>query len=93
MHHMQVDLEVAYPSLEIVDAQVIFDAHPHATCPDIVEHYRNLIGIRSPAASPIASASCSADPRVHAHDGAAACHGARRHPVHVVDPRRGAVPW
>ena len=45
MHHMQVDLEVAYPSLEIVDAEVIFDAHPHTTCPDIVEHYRTLIGL------------------------------------------------
>jgi hypothetical protein len=45
MHHMQVDLELAFPSLEIVDAEVVFDAHPHSTCPVIVEHYRGLIGL------------------------------------------------
>ena len=45
MHHMQVELEVAYPSLEIVDARVDFLVHPHTTCPAIVEHYRGLIGM------------------------------------------------
>jgi hypothetical protein len=45
MHHMQVELEVAFPSLEIVDANVVFDTHPHSTCPAIVEHYRSLVGL------------------------------------------------
>ncbi len=45
MHHMLVDLEIAYPSLEIVDARVDFAAHPHTTCPVIIEHYRGLVGL------------------------------------------------
>lgn len=45
IHHMVVDIEVEFPSMEIVDAKVVFETHPHATCPTITEHYRNLIGL------------------------------------------------
>ncbi len=45
MHHMHVDLEIAYPSLEIVDARVDFEAHPHTTCTAIIEDYGGLIGL------------------------------------------------
>lgn len=45
IHHMVVDLHIAVPSLEIVDAQVVFEMHPHATCPEIAGSYRGLIGL------------------------------------------------
>jgi hypothetical protein len=45
IHHMVVDLHVAVPSLEIVDARVVMEMHPHGTCPTITEHYRSLIGL------------------------------------------------
>ena len=45
VHHMQVEIEVAFPSLEIVEARVLFETHPHATCPAITEHYGKLIGL------------------------------------------------
>lgn len=45
IHHMQVSLEVAFPQLEIVDVAVHFEAHPHGTCPTIVEHYGNVVGL------------------------------------------------
>ncbi len=45
VHHMQIDLVVKYPELEIVDAEVRFRTHPHGECPSIVAHYRNLIGM------------------------------------------------
>ena len=45
VHHMVVDLHVKVPSLEIVDAQVQFEMHPHAICPSIAENYRQLIGL------------------------------------------------
>jgi Protein of unknown function (DUF2889) len=45
IHHMQVDLEVAFPSLEIVDVHVHFEMHPNDSCPTITEHYNNLIGL------------------------------------------------
>ena len=45
IHHMVVDLHVAVPSLEIVDAHVVMEMHPHTTCPTITEHYRSLIGL------------------------------------------------
>ena len=45
IHHMQVSLEVSFPELEIVDADVHFESHPHGTCPSIEQHYRGLIGI------------------------------------------------
>lgn len=45
IHHMQVDLEIGFPSMEIVDARVAFLAHPGEGCPAIVEHYRQLVGL------------------------------------------------
>ena len=45
VHHMQVDIEVAFPSLEIVDARVVFETHPHETCPVITTHYDGMIGL------------------------------------------------
>lgn len=45
IHHMQLSLEVAFPSLEIAEATVHFEAHPHSTCPQIVEHYGELVGL------------------------------------------------
>lgn len=45
VHHMQIDLEVAFPSMEIVAAEVTISIHPHATCPGIEEHYGKLVGL------------------------------------------------
>ena len=45
MHHMIVELEVAFPALQITAADVIFDAHPHSVCPVITEHYKELVGL------------------------------------------------
>jgi hypothetical protein len=45
IHHMQIDLEVAFPSLEIVDARVGIEVHPNAECPSIEGHYSKLVGL------------------------------------------------
>ena len=45
VHHMQLSMEVAFPSLEIVDATVHFETHPNTTCPSIVDHYGKLVGL------------------------------------------------
>jgi Protein of unknown function (DUF2889) len=45
IHHMQIDLEVAFPSLEIVAASVRFETHPHGGCPAIIDHYGGLVGL------------------------------------------------
>ena len=45
IHHMQIDLEVAFPSLEIVAATVRFETHPHGGCPSIIDHYGGLVGL------------------------------------------------
>ncbi len=45
IHHMIVDVEVSFPSMEIVDAKVVFETHPHGHCPTITDHYRKLIGL------------------------------------------------
>ena len=45
IHHMQIDIEVAFPSLEIVDAGVLFETHPMVGCPSITEHYTKLVGL------------------------------------------------
>ena len=45
VHHMQIDIEVEFPSLEIVAAGVAFETHPHETCPIIVDHYSKLVGL------------------------------------------------
>jgi hypothetical protein len=45
VHHMIVDLHIAVPSLEIVHAEVALETHPHAACPRIEDHYKNLVGL------------------------------------------------
>lgn len=45
IHHMRVELVARVADLVIVDAKVIFEVHPHRTCPAIVDHYRKLIGM------------------------------------------------
>ena len=45
IHQMQLELRVAYPSLEISAAQVLFETHPHSECPLIARDYEKLVGI------------------------------------------------
>jgi hypothetical protein len=45
MHHMVVELEIDFPSLEIVRAGAVLEIHPHTTCPDIEPHYEQLVGL------------------------------------------------
>ena len=45
MHHMQVDLTIEFPSMVIVQADVVFQTHPHTTCVDIVDSYQGLVGL------------------------------------------------
>ncbi len=45
VHQMQVELRVAYPSLEITAARVVFESHPHAHCPLIAADYERLVGL------------------------------------------------
>lgn len=45
VHHMQVDIEVSYPSLEIVAAKVHMETHPHRECTRIEPHYGGLVGL------------------------------------------------
>jgi len=45
VHHMQIDLEVGFPELEIVAADVHFETHPNRSCPTITEHYEKLVGL------------------------------------------------
>lgn len=45
MHHMVVDLVVAFPSLEITAAEVVMETHPHDECTRIEPHYGELVGL------------------------------------------------
>jgi len=45
VHHMQLSVELAFPSLEIVDARAHFESHPHSGCPSITTHYEKLVGL------------------------------------------------
>jgi hypothetical protein len=45
IHHMQIDIEVSYPTLEILSANVLFESHPHEQCVSIVDHYEKLVGL------------------------------------------------
>jgi hypothetical protein len=45
VHHMQIDLEIAFPSLEIIGARVGIETHPSASCPSIEGHYSKLVGL------------------------------------------------
>ncbi len=46
MHQMQVEWLVRLPELEITEARVVFETHPHDTCPMIAEHYQRLVGLQ-----------------------------------------------
>jgi len=45
IHHMQVELDVAFPSMEILRAEVVFETHPNETCVDIGPRYGELVGL------------------------------------------------
>jgi hypothetical protein len=45
IHHMQIDIEVAFPTMEIVAASVGFETNPNLECPNIVDHYTKLVGL------------------------------------------------
>lgn len=45
IHQMQLELRVALPRLEILEAKVLFETHPHARCPMIALDYEKLVGI------------------------------------------------
>lgn len=45
VHHMVVELRVAFPSLEITAASVEFRVYPEDPCPSITTHYENLVGL------------------------------------------------
>jgi hypothetical protein len=45
IHHMVVDLVVTMPNLEITEANVVFEVHPHSLCPTITDHYAKLVGL------------------------------------------------
>lgn len=45
IHEMVLDLVVGYPSLEITDANVVFESHPQSGCPAIADHYGSLVGL------------------------------------------------
>lgn len=45
VHHMQIDIEVRYPTMEIIAARVGIEVHPNAECTRIVDHYDSLVGL------------------------------------------------
>jgi hypothetical protein len=45
IHHMVIDLTISFPELEIVEADVVMETHPHGHCADITGHYANLVGL------------------------------------------------
>lgn len=45
IHHMVVDLTVQYPTLEIVEAEVVMETHPHDDCPKVGPTYQALVGL------------------------------------------------
>jgi ATP-dependent Clp protease adapter protein ClpS len=45
IHQMVVDVVVELPAMEIVDAQVVMEVHPHAHCASITGHYEKLVGL------------------------------------------------
>lgn len=46
IHQMQIELEVRLPDLEIIRAGVVFETHPHESCPGIAAHYEKLVGLK-----------------------------------------------
>jgi len=44
VHDMVVDMVLSYPGLEIASIEVVFDTHPHESCPSIEPAYAQLVG-------------------------------------------------
>jgi hypothetical protein len=42
---MQIDLEIGFPSMEIIGARVGIEVHPNRECPSIEGHYDKLVGL------------------------------------------------
>ena len=90
-HHMQVELEVAFPDAEITAATVLFEAHPHDTVrldrPALRQPGR---AVDRPRLHPRGAPALRWAARLHPHDGVAAGDGAGGDPEHLVDAdRRG----
>lgn len=45
IHHMVVQLTVAWPSLTITDAGALFEVHPQSLCPNVAPSYEQLEGL------------------------------------------------
>ena len=45
IHQMQIEMKVKVPELEITSVQAGFETHPHTSCPRILDHYGNLVGL------------------------------------------------
>ena len=45
IHEMVVDIVVAFPGLEIVEASMVMETHPHRHCIEITDHYDKLVGL------------------------------------------------
>lgn len=45
VHQMVVDLVLDFPTLEIVEAEVVMEVTPHATCTSIETTYQQLVGV------------------------------------------------
>lgn len=45
MHHMVVEMEVGFPSMEIVRAEATLEIHPHSICPEVEDRYQQLVGL------------------------------------------------
>jgi hypothetical protein len=45
IHHMVVELTIAWPSLEITAAGAVFEVHPQSVCPTIAPAYDQLVGL------------------------------------------------
>ena len=93
MHHMQVDLQVAFPSMVIESAEVVFESYPHTTCVDIVAAYQGLVGLSITRGFISKVRELFGGPRGCTHTTAlAAGDGAGGDAVHVVDVRRRRPP-
>lgn len=44
VHDMVVDMVLGYPDLTIQSIEVVFDTHPHESCPSIEAAYQQLVG-------------------------------------------------
>ena len=45
VHQMHLELRVALDGLEIREARVLFETHPHSDCPLIAADYEKLVGL------------------------------------------------